>query len=174
MEVSPTPLVPEVAAPQKLLIPKIPPTQTAVRQEIIRKKKVKRRCLDPKKRRYWKTFHWKIRSGGCCDGISHTPCQSCGVTIYTVSTALYLTFLRGLVACLTISCLSYCISCNKTLALFYDRIDCSFPLKQHLVWLYPWKGYNINIEFISYHPLNPLKMWSYYTLSRKEMITLLS
>ena len=38
-----------------------------------------------------------------------TPSLS-GLTIYTVSTVLYLSLLWGFVACLTISCLSYCIS----------------------------------------------------------------
>ena len=45
-----------------------------------------------------------------CNGISQCPSKSWEVTIYTVSTALYLALLRGLVACLTIPCLSYCIS----------------------------------------------------------------
>ena len=30
------------------------------------------------------------------------------------------------------------LSCNKTLSLFCERVDCSFPLKYHLVWLYPF------------------------------------
>ena len=38
MEVSPTPPVPEVPAPRKLLIPQIPPAQKEVRRKIIRKK----------------------------------------------------------------------------------------------------------------------------------------
>ena len=42
----------------------------------------------------------------CCNGISHTHSQSCGVTIYTVIMALYLSLLQGLVGCLTIPCLS--------------------------------------------------------------------
>ena len=43
----------------------------------------------------------------CGNGIFHTPSHSCGVTIYTVTTALCLSLLRGLVAFLTIP---YCIS----------------------------------------------------------------
>ena len=46
----------------------------------------------------------------CCNGISHTPSQSCGVTIYIGSMELYLSLLWGLVMCLTNPCLSYCIS----------------------------------------------------------------
>ena len=45
--------------------------------------------------------------------------------------------LQGLVAYLTIPCLSY-ISFDKTLSLFYKNVDCSFPLKYRLVWLYPF------------------------------------
>ena len=29
------------------------------------------------------------------------------------------------------------LSCNKTLSLFYVRVDCSFPLKYYLFWSYP-------------------------------------
>ena len=39
MEVSPTPPVPEVLAPQKLLIPQVPPAQKLVGQESIREQK---------------------------------------------------------------------------------------------------------------------------------------
>ena len=67
----------------------------------------------------------KERKKNCCNGISHTPSQSCGVTIYTVGMALGLSLLRGLVACLTIPCLSYCISLAiKAFLLFDERVDC--------------------------------------------------
>ena len=47
----------------------------------------------------------KIEEDTSYNGICLTLSQSCGVTIYTVSTALYLSLLRVLVACLTIPCL---------------------------------------------------------------------
>ena len=72
-------------------------------------------------------FHGKISSGGVrCYGKSYIPSQPCRGTIYTVSTTLYLYLLQEWVACHTIPCPSYCISCNKNPFFFYERVDFPF------------------------------------------------
>ena len=86
----------------------------------------------------------------CRNEISHTPSQPCGVTIYTVSTALYLFLLRGLVACLTIPCPSYCI-CRAIKPFLYTTCWHPFHSTTTLSDCIPFKDTTIYFISIGYH-----------------------
>ena len=69
-----------------------------------------------------------------CNGIFHTHSQSYGVTVRTVSTALYLSLLREFVTCLTIPCLSYCIVLAIKPFLYSTKMLIFLSPQVHLVW----------------------------------------
>ena len=78
-----------------------------------------------------------------CNRISPTPSHPCGLTIsvtmYIMSMVLYLALLQGLVACLIIPCLFYCISLTIKPSFFHLQTCWLFlPLKYNLVCLYPF------------------------------------
>ena len=71
------------------------------------------------------------------NGISHTPSQSYGVTIYTVSTAFDLSLLQVLVAYLTIPCLSYCISLAiKPFLYSMNVLTVPFPSSTKMIFVF--------------------------------------
>ena len=113
------PPVPEVPALRKLLTPPI-----AIAQKLLRRKSIKEKkfltviCKPQKVKMLTKIFIGKLGLDELflypIFYLIHMDWQYQGlyiyIYIYIVSTVLYLSLLRGLVACLTIPCLSYCIS----------------------------------------------------------------